>query len=417
MVTKPAPRLIAAAPACIPHPFKAADSAQVFNVSVNNVVVNNMAGSNVVASNVVASNVVASNVAGSNVVGSNVAADGVRAAAQIVAQINWTNFWQEIEKEGRNMNSQTKLSTARYFQWVAVVVLVVSVFFLGCSKKETTKTAQTPQNTFATAAEAGQALQTAVKAKDDSAIAQILGPKAKMLVSSGDATENAAAIDSFAKKYDRMNRWVAMTDGSQVLYIGADNYPFPIPLAQDSSLKWHFDANAGDEELRARRIGRNELLAMDACRSIANAEELYRQRTHRYTDTIISTPGKQDGLYWEVSDDEVPSPLGRVNGFAKGIFVAGAPSKSPVFNGYTFRIVSAQADGAKGGMKGYFSNGKLTGGFAVVASPVDYQQSGIMTFILGRDGTLYQQDLGSQTEDVAASIEKYNPTDGWAQAE
>jgi hypothetical protein len=417
MVTKPAPRLIAAAPACIPHPFKAASSAQVFNVSVNNVVVNSVVVNNVVGSNVAGSNVAGSNAVGSNAAGSNVAADGARTApTDCRSKSIGSTFSKNIEKEGRNMNSQTKFSTARHFQW-AVVVLVVSVFFLGCSKKETTKTAQTPQNTFATAAEAGQALQTAVKAKDDSAIAQILGPKAKMLVSSGDATENAAAIDSFAKKYDRMNRWVAMTDGSQVLYIGADNYPFPIPLAQDSSLKWHFDANAGDEELRARRIGRNELLAMDACRSIANAEELYRQRTHRYTDTIISTPGKQDGLYWEVSDDEVPSPLGRVNGFAKGIFVAGAPSKSPVFNGYTFRIVSAQADGAKGGMKGYFSNGKLTGGFAVVASPVDYQQSGIMTFILGRDGTLYQQDLGSQTEDVAASIEKYNPTDGWAQAE
>jgi hypothetical protein len=325
---------------------------------------------------------------------------------------------QKIEKEGRNMNSHTKRSTTRHFQWVAVVVLLVSAFFLGCSKKETPTTAETPRKTFATPAEAGEALHTAVKAKDDSAIARILGPQAKALVSSGDAAEDAAAVDSFAKKYDRMNRWVVMTDGSQVLYIGADNYPFPIPLAQDSSSKWYFDANAGDEELRARRIGRNELLAMDACRSIAKAEELYHQRTHRYTDTIISTPGKQDGLYWEVSEDEVPSPLGTLNGFAKGIVTSSAPSKSPAFDGYTFRIVSTQGDGAPGGTNGDVSNRKMTaGGFAIVASPVDYQKSGIMTFILGRDGSLYQQDLGPQTEDVAASIKGYNPTDGWAQAE
>ena len=97
-----------------------------------------------------------------------------------------------------------------------------------------------------------------------------------------------------------MNRLVAMTDGSQVLYVGADNYPFPVPLAQDGSSRWYFDAAAADEELRARRIGSNELSAMDACRLIANAEELYHQSTHQYTDTIVSTPGQQDGLYWEV---------------------------------------------------------------------------------------------------------------------
>jgi Protein of unknown function (DUF2950) len=315
------------------------------------------------------------------------------------------------------MNSQTKRSTTRHFKWMAVVVLLASAFFLGCSKKQATTTAETPQKTFATPAEAGQALQTAVKAKNDNAIAQILGPKAKTLVSSGDPAEDAAAVDSFGKKYERMNRWVVMTDGSQVLYIGADNYPFPIPIAQDSSSKWYFNASAGDEELRARRIGRNELLAMDACRLIGHAEELYRQRAHQYTDTIVSTPGKQDGLYWEVSGDQAPSPLGGPTQFAKGIFASGAPSKTLALNGYTFRIVSAQGEAAKGGAKGYISNGKMTGGFAVVASPVNYQKSGIMTFILGRDGTLLQQDLGPQTADAAASIKEYNPTDGWAQAE
>jgi hypothetical protein len=315
------------------------------------------------------------------------------------------------------MNSQTKRSLTGHSQWMLVTVLLVSAFFLGCSKKEATTTSETSQRTFATAVEAGKALQTAVKTKDDGAVRRILGSQANKLVSSGDPVADAAGIDSFEKKYDQMNRWVAMTDGSQVLYIGADNYPFPVPLVQDASSQWSFDAAPGHEELKARRIGRNELLAIEACKLIANAEELYHQNAHQYTDTIISTPGKRDGLYWEVPEGQSPSPLGRLNGFAKGIFVSGAPSKIPVFNGYTFRVLTAQAVTAKGGAKSYVANGKMTGGFAILASPVIYQKSGVMTFILGRDGNLYQQDLGPQTPDAAAAIRQYGPSDEWAQAE
>jgi hypothetical protein len=327
-----------------------------------------------------------------------------------------TNF-HPIEKEGRKMNLQTKRSLTRQYRWMAVMVLLVSAFVLGCSKKEATTASETSQKTFATPAEAGKALQTAVMAKDDGAMGRILGPKAKTLVSSGDPAEDAAAIDSFGKKYDRMNRWVAMTDGSQVLHIGADNYPFPVPLVQDASSQWHFDPGTGDEELRARRIGRNELLAIEACKLIASAEELYHQNAQQYTDTIISTPGKQDGLYWEAPEGQSSSPLGTRIGFAKGIFVSGAPSKNPVFNGYNFRVLTAQAGTAKGGAKNYIANGKMTGGFAIIASPVNYQESGIMTFVLGRDGILYQQDLGPQTPNAAAVIQQYDPNDGWAQAE
>jgi hypothetical protein len=297
------------------------------------------------------------------------------------------------------MNSQRKSSTPHQYFRLAALGMLAAVFILGCSKKQTNTPNETSQKTFATPAEAGKALQTAVLAKDDKAIARVLGPKAKTLVSSGDSAEDAAATDSFAKKYDRMNRWVTMTDGSQVLYIGADNYPFPVPLAQDGSAQWRFDATAGDEELRARRIGSNELTAMDAARLIANAEELYYRSTHRYTDNVTSTPGQQDGLYWEVAQGQAPSPLGRFSEFAKGIFAAGAPSKTAVLSGYSFRILTAQ------------------GGFTIFASPVNYQHSGIMTLSLGRDGVVYQQDLGPQTTNAVEAINQYNSTDGWTQAE
>jgi len=302
-------------------------------------------------------------------------------------------------KEYRNMNLQRKSSAARHSYHLAALVMLAVVFILGCSKKQSNTATEVSQKTFATPAEAGKALQTAAHAKDDKAITQVLGPKSKTLVSSGDSAEDATANDSFAKKYDRMNRWVAMTDGSQVLYVGADNYPFPIPLTQDGSSRWYFDATAGDEELRARRIGSNELTAMDACRLLAHAEELYHHATHQYTDTIISTPGQQDGLYWEVAEGQAPSPMGRLNQFAKGIFAADAPSKTAVFNGYSFRILTAP------------------GGFTILASPVNYQHSGIMTFSLSRDGVVYQQDLGPQTTDTVEAINQYNSTDGWTQAE
>jgi hypothetical protein len=277
--------------------------------------------------------------------------------------------------------------------------MVAVVFVLGCSNKPANTAAETPQKTFATPAEAGQALHAAVHAKDDKALTQELGSKAQKLVSSGDPAEDKSATDSFAKKYDQMNRLVAMTDGSQVLYVGADNYPFPVPLARDGSSRWYFDAAAAEEELRTRRIGGNELSAMDACRLIANAEDLYHQSTHQYTDTIVSTPGKQDGLYWEVSEGQTPSPLGRLNQFAKSIFDASAPSKEVVSHGYSFTVVTTQK------------------GFTIFASPVNYQHSGIMTFSLGHDGVIYQQDLGPKAADTVATMEQYNPTDGWTQAE
>jgi Protein of unknown function (DUF2950) len=305
----------------------------------------------------------------------------------------------DYRKEGRNVSLQQQSLTTRRVLSIAVGIMVAAVFVLGCSRKQDNPTAETPRKTFATPAEASQALHAAVQSKDDEALTQVLGPKAQKLVSSGDPAEDKSAAESFTRKYDKMNRLVAMTDGSQVLYIGADNYPFPVPLAQDSSSRWYFDADAADEELRARRIGSNELSAMDACRLIANAEELYHQGTHQYTDTIVSTPGQQNGLYWEISENQTPSPMGTLNQFAKSIFNASAPSKEVVSHGYSFRIMTTKE------------------GYTIFASPVNYQHSGIMTFSLGRDGVIYQQDLGPKAPDNLTAIEQHNPIDGWTQAE
>ena len=184
---------------------------------------------------------------------------------------------------------------------------------LGYSRDKSPATKTTAQMTFATPAEAGQALQAAAKNDDEKTLVVNPRPQVRANPSSGDPAEDKAALQSFVSKYDQMNRWVAMTDGGQVLNIGADNYPFPIPLAQDAAARWYFNTPAGEDEILARRIGRNELLAMDTCSAIANAEELYFASAARYTPKIISTSGTQDGLYWETP---APSPLDKLSDFA-----------------------------------------------------------------------------------------------------
>jgi Protein of unknown function (DUF2950) len=314
-------------------------------------------------------------------------------------------------------------------KWEAPLVLpvlpvVILFVILGCAGQAAGATAAVDsQATFATPVEAGEALQAAARADNEVALTRILGPRSKAILSSGDPDEDKASLQSFVIKYDRMNRWVAMTDSSQVLYIGADNYPYPIPLVQNSSSKWYFNTSAGEEEILARRIGRNELRAIDACYAMANAEELYLDQSHdgeparQYTAKIVSTAGRQDGLYWPTSAGQPSSPLSDLAEFARYPIFSASPDSAPVMDGYKFRVLTAQGDDASGGAMSYLVNGKLTGGFAIIASPVKYRDSGVMTFLLSREGVVYQKDLGEKTTDIAASIKDYNPTQGWTPAE
>ena len=255
------------------------------------------------------------------------------------------------------------------------VLFVLAILIAGCSKqKPATAAGTTSQSTFTTPEEAGKALQSASRANDESSLAQILGPQSKEILSSGVPVEDKAAIASFVKKYDRMNRWVAMTDGSRVLYIGADNYPFPIPLAQTSTSQWYFNTAAGKDEILARRIGKNEILAIDAISAMAHADH---------------------------AGDKNVGHLGA----------------SGVLDGYTFRILTDQQDSPKSGEIRNVSVQKKERGVVVLASPVTYGDSGIMTFILSQNGIAYQKDLGKNAASAAGSIQQYNLADGWTEAE
>jgi hypothetical protein len=210
-----------------------------------------------------------------------------------------------------------------------------------------------------------------------------------------------------------------MTDGSRVLYIGADNFAFPVPVAKTSSGKWYFDGVAGTEEVRAREIGRNELLAIDACNALANAQAIYfaDSTAEGFAQRIISTSGKQDGLYWAAPEQQASSPLANLGDFAGPSIVTPAPDGPLVIDGYRLRILTAQGDDAPGGAQSYIVNGKMTGGFAILATPVKYAETGIMSFMVSGDGVVYERDLGPDTGKIAASIQEFNPSDNWLEVE
>ena len=271
------------------------------------------------------------------------------------------------------------------------------------------------QMRFQSPMEAASALAQATKDTDEKALTKVLGGEARALITSGDSESDKTAMQQFFSKYQQMNRWVDMSDGSRVLYIGADNFAFPVPLAKSASGSWYFDAVAGAQEIRAREIGRNELLTIDALAAFANAEQFYSANTdsREYAQRIISTPGKQDGLYWPTSDSLGSSPLAQLEAFPNSSLASLSPDQTFSIDGYTLRILTAQGDNAPGGAQSFIVNGKMTGGFAIIATPVKYGETGIMSFMIGREGFVYERDLGPDTVETATSIHQYNPDDNW----
>jgi hypothetical protein len=302
---------------------------------------------------------------------------------------------------------------ATRFATLALFFLIVSL--ASCSKTEPPKAAQ---KTFVSPEDAGSAFVEAVKSGDPGTLSAIFGPDAQEVLLSGDPVKDKNAQQDFVAAYGQMNRWREIKAGGEVLYVGADNYPFPIPLGKNPSGQWYFDTAAGKDEILARRIGKGELTAIAACGALADAQQRYFSERHdgdkvkQYAQKFVSDEGKENGLYWQVSEGKTPSPLGPLGDFAKAIGYTNAGDKPQPFNGYYFRILTKQGD-TIGGTQDYVVDRKMTGGFAILAYPAKYRNSGIMTFVIGKDGIVYQKDLGVKTQDVAGAIEAYNPADGW----
>jgi len=271
------------------------------------------------------------------------------------------------------------------------------------------------QQGYRTPEEAAEALIAAVRADDQKEIVKVLGPGSMDVISSGDAVNDENMRKAFVAAYDVRHSFKRDGDKSATLLIAQDEYPFSIPIAQKNGA-WSFDVAAGRDELLARRIGRNELAAIQVCLAYFDAQNEYAAVTKVgnlsvYAQRLVSTPGTKNGLYWPSAAGEAQSPLGEavalasITGYRVG---SGEP-----YHGYFYKILTRQGPNASGGEHDYVVNGKMLGGFALIAWPAQYGNSGIMTFMINHDGDVYQKDLGENTANIASKTSAFNPDDSW----
>lgn len=297
-------------------------------------------------------------------------------------------------------------------EWFWLLLALVAILF-----HATGALAAAPvQRHFATADDATAALVAAVKANDRKAIVAVLGDAGSDL-SSGDAVADRAAKERFVASYDAKH--AVRVDGDTArLTIGTDDFPFAFPLVK-SAAGWHFDTAAGVDELNARRIGENELYAINVLRAIVDAQRDYAAEDRdgdgvlAYARRITSSPGKRDGLYWPTKAGEVPSPLGALVAQAAGEGYRAQEGQPIAYHGYYYRLLGSQGPNAPGGAYSYTVRGRAIAGFAVLAYPAKYGSSGIMSFIVGQDGKVFQADLGRNTRMRAAEMRRFDPGPGW----
>jgi hypothetical protein len=294
------------------------------------------------------------------------------------------------------------------------------------AKKAAVRTAAGPQvgqQTFASAAEASGALVVALKADDPQALLKILGPNAKDIIASGDDAADKSEREQIVQKYEQMHRLVTEPDGTTTLYIGAENWPTPIPLVHKAK-DWYFDTSAGKQEILYRRIGRNELAIIQVCLELVDAQKEYYSLPHdgdsgqHYAEKVFSDPEKHNGLYWKAVSGEPDSPIGpSVASAAEEVFAGNASQEPQPFEGYYFRLLKAQGAHAPGGARSFVEGGKLTSGFAFVAYPAKYRSSGVMTFLVNQDGIVYEKDLGARTAALAKALTRYERDATWRKAD
>ena len=267
--------------------------------------------------------------------------------------------------------------------------------------------------------EAGvQALVEAAKHNDTATMLQILGPEAASFISTGDPMSDQANRGRFVRAYEEANTLVPLGDTRVILQVGKDAWLLPIPLVKDST-SWRFDTEAGKEEILNRNIGRNELDVIQVCLAYVDAQREYYIRNPQqeallhYASRFMSTQGKRDGLYWETTAAEPPSPLGPFLVRARAEGYEHTADKPMPYHGYYYKILTGQGPNAPGGAYDYMVRNQMIGGFAMVAYPAQYGASGIVTFIVNHDGVVYQKDLGPDTAAMAQAMMQFNPDETW----
>ena len=310
---------------------------------------------------------------------------------------------------------EKKISLSKCIRVIAIAVFVAA--FCGSA------VASTQQKTFTAGEDAVNAFINALKGGNNEELLAIFGDDANNLISSGDEVADRQRREMFVKAFNEQHKLEAEGD-KLILIVGKNDWPFPIPLIKQEQ-RWIFDTNAGKEEIFSRRIGRNELNTIQVMLAIVDAQREYAMKDRdgdgllEYAQKFKSDPEKKNGLYWETKEGEEPSPLGLFAAKAKeeGYFGEKPSEKPQPYHGYFYRILTAQDANAPGGAFDYIVNGKMIGGFAVIAHPAEYGNSGIMTFIVNHDGVVYQKDFGKDTEQEAKAMKLFDPDKTWAKVQ
>lgn len=280
--------------------------------------------------------------------------------------------------------------------------------------------AKVTQKTFSSPEKAVEAMVDAVKVDDIQSLLAIFGPGSRHIILSGDPVEDKKGREWFVKHYEEKNR-LEEASGKVTLHVGSDEWPFPIPIVKAGN-GWRFDTGAGEQEILARRVGGNELKAIQVCLAYVDAQREYAMKKARqgeglleYAQKFVSTPGKQDGLYWEAGEGQEQSPIGPLFAAARDQGYSGKPlgEEPEPYHGYFYRILTAQGKNAPGGAQDYVVGGKMIGGFALIAYPAHYGASGVMTFIVNHDGVVYQKKLGKDTKKAAQAMKAFDPDKTW----
>ena len=310
--------------------------------------------------------------------------------------------------------------------WQFGVAIILATMLVICAGYSPAKTAAkgTQQKNYGSPEEAVKALVDAVKSDDVKALRAILGPESEKVISSGDDVADKTFREKFVKAYEDKNKIEMVSDSKAILSVGEKDWPLPIPMVKKGQ-KWSFDTKAAKEEILNRRIGRNELSTIKFCEAFVDAQMEYALKDNdgdglfEYAEKFWSDPGKKNGLYWETKEGEEPSPLGPLaaEAYKTGYGKQKSSNQPRPYNGYYFRILKAQGKNAPGGAYDYVVKGSMIGGFALVAYPAQYGNSGIMTFIVNHDGVVYQKNLGKDTAKIAQAIKLFDPDKTWKKVE
>ena len=309
--------------------------------------------------------------------------------------------------------------TGSAYRIILIVMLAVLIVITGYEAMA--QAAKVQQKTFKSPDAAVKALVDATKANDVKALEALFGPGSIDLISSGDDVDDTRGREMFVKAYNDAHHLEKAGDNKRILYCGKDDWPMPVPIVKTGKL-WHFQTEEGRQEILNRRIGKNELGAIQSCLAVVDAEKEYatldrdNNQLLEYTQKLESEKGKKDGLYWEANPGEPLSPLGPLVARATAEGYKNAEQMSP-YHGYFFRIITAQGENANGGAYSYIVNGNMIGGFAIVAYPALYRASGVKTFIVNHEGVVYEKDLGPETAKSAVAITVFDPDKSWKKVE